>query len=276
MSPTPGTWSRDRVHRLSRLIIVLINVAAVGSLALQPEGALAWTADILGRTYLMFLAGVMAHEGSHGHLGRTRVANDWWGRLALVPTWVPYLNFRKTHRLHHARTNIPGEDPDLFVKADHWWEVPLRAVAVPHHWLVWLHERGWLRRRDIGELVVHYLAMIAIYSAVATQTSVARVTWGLVPALILDSMLLWIPFAMKTHEGFSTGAPEARSHNYYGRFLYWFSLGLSMHRVHHLRPGLSWIEILPFVERAPGPWWRRLPFRRDIRPEVSAPLKEAA
>lgn len=276
MRESPRRWSRDQIHRLSRLIIVLINLAAVGTLALQPVGALEWSVDILLRSYLVFLAGVMAHEGSHGHLGRSRRANDWWGRIALIPTWVPYLNFRKTHRLHHAFTNIPGQDPDLFVKPERGWELPLRALLMPHQWLIYLRQRGWLGRRELAELGLHYAAMIAIYSLMATGSSVARVTAGVVPALILGCLLLWIPFAMRTHEGFSTGAPEARSHNYYGLFLYWFSLGLSMHRVHHMKPSLSWIEVLPYVERAPGPWWSQFTFRRDARPEGLHPAEESA
>ena len=69
------------------------------------------------------------------------------------------------------------------------------------------------------------------------------------PPLILVSLLLWYPFAVQTHEGFSTGSAISRSHNYYGHFMYWFSLGLSMHRVHRLQPKLSWLELRPYVER---------------------------
>ena len=91
------------------------------------------------------------------------------------------------------------------------------------------------------------------------------------PPLILVSLLLWYPFAVQTHEGFSTGAAEARSHNYYGRFMYWFSLGLAMHREHHLQPKLSWIELRPFVQAAPrGRWWWP---QRDIRPQCDIGLR---
>ena len=85
----------------------------------------------------------------------------------------------------------------------------------------------------------------------------------MVPPLVLVSLLLWYPFAVQTHEGFSTGAAEERSHNYYGRFMFWFSLGLSIHRQHHLQPKLAWIELRPYVEAAPGGvwWWPQ----RDMR-----------
>jgi len=86
----------------------------------------------------------------------------------------------------------------------------------------------------------------------------------MVPPLILVSLLLWYPFAVQTHEGFSTGSAIERSHNYYGRFMYWFSLGLSMHRAHHLQPALSWIELRPFVQPTPPGLSRWRP-QRDIQ-----------
>jgi fatty acid desaturase len=91
------------------------------------------------------------------------------------------------------------------------------------------------------------------------------------PALFLVSLLLWHPFAFKTHEGFSTGADELRSHNYYGRFMYWFSFGLSAHRTHHQAPRLTWLELRRFVEADPrGGFLRRIFARRDARVAVSA------
>ena len=75
----------------------------------------------------------MAHEGTHGLLGRTRAANLWWARLALLPSMVPYTNFRRTHLLHHRFTNLEDKDPDHFVKPRRDWELPLRAIGRPHH-----------------------------------------------------------------------------------------------------------------------------------------------
>jgi fatty acid desaturase len=259
------TWSRPAVHTLSRAIIV----ALVGGLLLQyswqPEGPLAWAADVLLRTYLMFLCTVMAHEGSHGHLGGTRRANDFWGRLALVGPMVPYMTFRKPHRMHHARTNIPGDDPDLFMKFTRWWEVPLRAVAMPHWWLIWLRRRGWLKGPELVEWGLNYVGLFAIYGLVVAWVGPLRFIAGALPSLVLVSIILWYPFAVKTHEGFSTGPAPTRSHNYQGPVLFWLTLGLALHRVHHLHPRLSWIEMLPHIEPAPrqGNLLRRL-FSRSV------------
>lgn len=259
--------SRQRIIALSRGIVAFLLLSSFALFFTRPDTALEWALEILARSYLMFLCSVMAHEGSHGHLGRSRASNDWWGRLALVPSLVPYLNFRKTHRMHHSHTNIPHEDPDYFVKPRHWIEVPFRSVAVPHYWVMWLRKRGWLDRRDWIELGLHYLAMGAVYGTLSLIVGFDRLALSMVPSLVLTSILLWYPFAVKTHEGFSTGAQEERSHNYYGHFMYWLSLGLGMHRVHHMKPGLTWLELLPYVERAP----RGVRFGRDVRTPVKDP-----
>jgi fatty acid desaturase len=256
---------RKWIYVANRSIICTTCLSAVGSLLFPVTNNLHLALDILARTYLIFLGTVMAHESVHGHLGRTRRANFWWGRIALLPSMVPFTNFRRTHQLHHAYTNIPDRDPDHFMKSRNLVELALRAIAMPHHWFFWLRKRGGLKRADLIELLLNYVAIAVLYSAVLMFVGPARLFWGMAPPLILVSLLLWYPFAVQTHEGFSTGAAEARSHNYYGRFMYWFSLGLSMHRQHHLQPKLSWIELRPYVETAPrGRWWR-LP--RDIRLE---------
>jgi fatty acid desaturase len=135
---------------------------------------------------------------------------------------------------------------------------------MPHHWFFWLRKRRRLQRSDLIELVLNYLGIAVLYAVVLAFIGPTRLFWGMVPPLILVSVLLWYPFAVQTHEGFSTGPAVSRSHNYYGRFMYWFSLGLSMHRVHHLQPKLSWIELCPFVEPVPRGLSRWLP-QRDIQ-----------
>jgi fatty acid desaturase len=254
---------RKWIYVASRSIICVTCVAAIGSLFIPVTNNVHFAFDILARTDLIFLGTVMAHESVHGHLGRTRRANFWWGRIALLPSMVPFTNFRRTHQLHHAYTNIPDRDPDHFMKSRNLVELALRAIAMPHHWFFWLRKRGRLKQADLIELLLNYAGIVALYSVVLMMVGPTRLFWGMAPPLILVSLLLWYPFAVQTHEGFSTGPPEARSHNYYGRFMYWFSLGLSMHRQHHLQPKLSWIELRPYVEAAPRGRWRWL--QRDIQ-----------
>ena len=208
-------WKKAHVYWLSRSLTLVILALALGTFFWTPQGALQWTADIVFRVWMMFLGTVMAHECTHGLLGRSKSVNSFWGRVALIPVTVPYVNFRKTHMMHHAHTNDPEKDPDYFVKANHWWEMPIRAVSVPHNWIRWLWKRGKVQPRDVVEWVLTYVFIVSLYLAIGLEAGVARTAWGLFPALILVSLFLWYPFASMTHEGYSLGEAE------YGAQLLW-------------------------------------------------------
>ena len=150
---------RRRVHLLSRTIICIVVVGSLGSLLWSPPTILLYLLDISVRTYLVFLGTVMAHEGIHGHLGRTRRANFLWGRIALIPSLVPFTNFQRTHHLHHAHTNEPDRDPDYFLVPRHPVEIPLRAVAISHQWYFWLKRRNLLGQRHRKDLLLNYLTI---------------------------------------------------------------------------------------------------------------------
>lgn len=244
-------WTRRRIFYLSRAVICAALIASIGTLFIPISGVWQRALDVILRTYVIFVGAVMAHESVHGHLATTRSGNYWWGRIALLPSMVPFTNFRRTHQLHHAFTNIPEKDPDHFMKSRNLLELLLRAIAMPHHWFFWLRKRGRLKHGDVVELVLNYVAIFALHGCILSTVGPVRYFWGIVPPLALVSVLLWYPFAVQTHQGFSTGSAESRSHNYYGRFMFWFSLGLSMHREHHLKPKLAWIQLLPLVENPP-------------------------
>lgn len=250
---------RAKVYPISRLVIVLLNIACLGSLFIVPRSSAHWALDITVRTWLGFLCTVMAHEGTHGMLGKSKRANYFWGRLALVPLMVPYTNFRKAHPLHHAHTNDPHKDPDHFMNVDgKRWQTLLRALAMPHYWFVWLVRNGRYKRADYVELVLNYAVLFAVHAAVANAVGLERYAYGVLPTLIFVSLILWYPFAYKTHEGFALSDSHAASHNYYGHVMYWLTLGLSMHRSHHQQQHLSWLELRTFVQRDPRPFWQRL------------------
>ena len=153
---------RPQIYIVSRSIICLTVLLSLGTLLIPLTNFLLLPIDILLRTYLIFVGTVMAHESVHGHLGRTRAANFWWGRIALLPSMVPFTNFRKTHQLHHAHTNIPELDPDHFMKSRNFLELCVRALAMPHHWFFWLRKRGRLKRADKWELFLNYVGIATL------------------------------------------------------------------------------------------------------------------
>lgn len=235
--------SRDHAIVINRVTAFAAVSMTLGTYFWQPVSTVHYIGDVFLRTYLQFVAGVMAHECVHGHLGNSSLSNRWWGRFTMLPMLVPYPIFRKEHLQHHAATNIPGQDPDEFMNARRSWEIPLRAIALPIHWALWLHNNGRLTRRDRIENRVSLLTGVLVYAVVGYFAGIQRVVLGFIPVALLHSVFLWYTFAAKTHEGYSTGAPESRSHNYHSRLFYWFSFGLSLHRTHHLNPQLAWVQM---------------------------------
>lgn len=265
-----SAWTRNEIYLLNRSLVVVVLLGTMVTLFWQPNNWWQWGFDYLLRSYLIFVGCTMAHESGHFHLGATPRANRWWGRLSTFPSTVPSLSFRKTHGFHHAHTNIPGKDPDHFLKPAHLWEVPFRSLGLPHWWFMWLLRHGKITRRDWIELALWYVVVAAVFGSIIDRMGMARVAWGVLPALATNSIFLWYFFAVKTHDGYLTGREEEKSHNYYGKVIYWISVGLSMHRVHHMKPKLAWIEILPYVEKRPENLARGFGFRRHIIRNESA------
>ena len=49
------------------------------------------------------------------------------------------------------------------MKSRNFFELFLRALAMPHHWFFWLRKRGRLKPADIRELFFNYVAIAALY-----------------------------------------------------------------------------------------------------------------
>jgi beta-carotene hydroxylase len=255
--------SRGQAILVNRITISSVVAMALASYFWQPARLIEYIADVVLRAYLHFVAGSMAHESTHGHLGNTRSSNFWWGRLALLPSATPFVTFRKTHLQHHAATNVPERDPDEFMNTRRCWEIPIRALLLPSHWVLWLWKHGRLTGRDVVEYVLTCAVQAATFGALAYVTGLSRVVTGFLASATIHSVVLWYFFAVKTHEGYSTGAAVTRSHNYYGRLLYRATFGLSMHRLHHMQPGLAWTQMANQVPS--GTKLQRLLLQRDIR-----------
>jgi len=65
------------------------------------------------------------HEAQHGNFARPgsrlRWFNELVGHLSVLPSVFPYRLHRAIHLKHHAYTNDPARDPDIYMKADTIW-----------------------------------------------------------------------------------------------------------------------------------------------------------
>ena len=83
-----------------------------------------WLGFILATINLCYCY-LPTHEAQHGNIGRPntrwRWLNEFIGHTSALPFMLPYRLHRAIHLKHHAYANVPGKDPDLYIKSDNIW-----------------------------------------------------------------------------------------------------------------------------------------------------------
>ncbi|MDP2342466.1 MAG: fatty acid desaturase [Deltaproteobacteria bacterium] len=83
------------------LTVIPLALAWIAAVALYDISKVAVVAvDVVVAGFLMRLF-VLQHDAGHGALFATRESNDRFGMVACVPLLVPYLEWRKSHAIHH-------------------------------------------------------------------------------------------------------------------------------------------------------------------------------
>lgn len=80
-----------------------------------------WLGCIIA-TIILSACYLPTHEAQHGNIGRPgsrlRWLNELVGHLSVFPSIFPYRLHRAIHLKHHAYTNDPARDPDMYMQAD--------------------------------------------------------------------------------------------------------------------------------------------------------------
>ena len=83
-----------------------------------------WLGCIIA-TVIMCGCYLPTHEAQHGNIGRPNTSLRWLnelvGHLSVFPIIFPYRLHRAIHLKHHAHSNDPVRDPDMYMKADTIW-----------------------------------------------------------------------------------------------------------------------------------------------------------
>ena len=73
-------------------------------------------------TVILCYSYLPSHEAQHGNIGRPntrwRWLNEFIGHTSMFAMLIPYTLHRAVHLKHHAYTNDPVKDPDMYIKAD--------------------------------------------------------------------------------------------------------------------------------------------------------------
>lgn len=230
---------------------VLLGLVLVPVLQLQ-FGMPLWAA-MPAMAALQYLAFTPLHEAVHGNVSGDRSGQGpldvLVGHLMGAALLAPYRAFQGVHLRHHARTNVPGEDPDHWV-AGPWWQTILRcpSILLSYEWQLWVQRPKALaayRRPAVWASLILYGAMAGLcLLGLQRELLLLWVLPGIVAHGLLAFAFDWLPHHPHDRQGRHVDtrvllAPGLR----------WLLLSQDLHAVHHLWPrvpfyryGAVWAE----------------------------------
>jgi omega-6 fatty acid desaturase (delta-12 desaturase) len=260
-------------RRAAREVVVTVaGLVAAWSAAFCVAGvdhAAAVAVDVVVAACLLRLF-VLQHDAGHGALFAARAHNDVFGALACVPLLVPYLEWRKSHAIHHKISSQLDHRifPDVYTltRAEYAAAPAVKKLGyrVFRHPLVLFGLipiyfffvscrikgsmcQGLPRGRHLTNLWLTTLGALALYGGIAVAGGWERALWVFVPAqLIAGSIGFWLFYVQHQMEH-TWWAGDARwNHEEAGLRgasfldlpapLAWATAWIGYHHVHHLDP----------------------------------------
>lgn len=219
------------------LVVVALALWATG-VALVHTGTLAAGAVLaaLG-AYVGFTP---MHDAAHRSISRARWVNELAGRLAILPLFGPFPAVRYVHLEHHKHTNEPDADPDHWSGRGPRVLLPLRWLTQDLHYYG-VYARANRPRRERAEVFATLGALLVLVAVLAALGHGRTVLLGwLVPARVAIGVLAFA-FDYLPHRPHDVPARVDRfaaTRAFEGRIKCVATLGQSLHRVHHLYPGV--------------------------------------
>ena len=189
-----------------------------------------------------YLGFTVFHESVHRTAHRSRLVNDALGWPPSLMLTFTYPAFRSCHLQHHAHTNDPDLDPDLWVANRPGWLRPIWLVGTA------IHYRRLYRRHRWGAPAARR-AQIALDAVLVLSLPIALVTgyvaevWVLywAPTLVAG-LFMFYAFDYLPHH------PHASTERYHdtriqpGRIRHALLLAQNYHLIHHLWVSVPWFR----------------------------------
>ncbi len=243
--PDPG----ERVPALSWPIVAIFVLALAvfsASTVAALTHALPTVATVAASAMAIFVMFTVLHDASHSAISRHRWVNRLFGRVAMffVSPLISFSSFAFIHIEHHRNTNDGDSDPDHFVSASPWWQLPFRfpAMDVPYIKFLW-RNRTKRPRAEIAEtIVLMTFSVSVIIGAALTGHFWTLAVVYLIPERAAMFVLAWW-FDWLPHHDLEDTQRENRyraTRNRVGAEWIMTPLLLSQnyHLVHHLHPSI--------------------------------------
>ena len=230
--------------------IVGIFSGALAVFAFASWAALAHTlpaqATILLSSAAIFVLFTVLHDAAHYSVSSHRWVNVAFGRVAMlfVSPLISFKSFAFIHIEHHRNTNDDDNDPDHFVSAAPWWQLPVRFPLMDVPYLSFLVRN--VKRRPRAEVLETVFLMGATVAVIVTCAFTGHL-WTLavlylIPERVAMFVLAWW-FDWLPHHDLEDTQQENRyraTRNRVGSewILTPLLLSQNYHLVHHLHPSI--------------------------------------
>lgn len=196
----------------------------------------------LGATVAAYALFTPLHDAAHKSLSQHRLLNEAVGRLCGWAYLGLFVGFRSLHLAHHAHTNEPEEDPDLWVAGGNRWTRPLRWLTLDLYYHV-AHVRRWSlqSRPHKVEVVVTGVSLLVLLAVLVARGFGWEVLWLWLLPLKLSFTFLAYTFDYLPHRPHQVTAREDRYRATGINPSGWLTLPLmyqNYHLIHHLYPGV--------------------------------------
>ena len=218
--------------------VALWTVGWVGYLG----GALPGWAAVAVNAVAAYLGFTVFHESVHRTAHRHRLLNDALGWLPALMLTFTYPVFRSCHLQHHAHTNDPDLDPDLWVANRPGWLRPIWLVGTA------IHYRRLSLRHRWGTPAARR-AQIALDAVLVLSLPIALVTGRLAEVWVLywaptlvAGLFMFYAFDYLPHH------PHTSTERYHdtriqpGRIRHALLLAQNYHLIHHLWVSVPWFR----------------------------------
>lgn len=269
--PDPG----EQVPGLSWPIVGIFTFALTlfgGSTWAALTDTLPAIATIAASAAAIFVMFTVLHDASHYSISSHRWVNVAFGRVAMffVSPLISFSSFAFIHIEHHRNTNDGANDPDHFVSAAPWWQLPVRFPAMDLPYIGLLVRN--VRRRPRAE-ILETVTLMTLTVTVIVWAAFAGHLWTLaliylIPERVAMFVLAWW-FDWLPHHDLEDTQRENRyraTRNRVGSewILTPLLLSQNYHLVHHLHPSIPFYRYVAAWQRNESAYLDRDPAMNTV------------
>lgn len=246
---------------------VVAWAAAAAAFSVSKGAALA--TDVVVAVFLVRLF-VLQHDAGHGALFSTRAKNDLFGTLVCIPLLTPYLEWRKSHAIHHKISSQLDHRifPDIYTVTldeyrgfETWKKIAYRVFRHPlvifgvvpaYFFFISCRIKGSMcptlpRGRHLVNLWLTTVGATALFGGLGALIGFERMLWVWVPSQLLGGAVgFWLFYVGHQAEHTWWAHDDRWTYEEAGlkgatffdlpRPLAWATAWVGIHHVHHLDP----------------------------------------